>query len=90
MPILRNYPVFWLGALALFGIVVWTMISKDDGQSEGQRALIAGSNSNINSELSDRDNAAEEVRAVATRISNIEQAIENQRLKRSDRTPTIT
>ena len=80
MPILRNYPVFWLGALALFGIVVWTMISKDDDQSEGDRALIAGSNLNINSELSDRDNAAEEVRAVATRISNIEQAIDNQRL----------
>ncbi len=80
MPLMRAYSVFWLGALVLFVIVVWTMISKDDGQSEDNRALIAGSDTNINSELSDRDNAAEEVRAVATRISNIEQAIENQRL----------
>lgn len=80
MPLLRTYSVFWLGALVLFVFVVWTMISKDDGQSEYDRALIAGSNINTNSELSDRDNAAEEVRAVATRISNIEQAIENQML----------
>ncbi len=80
MPLLRTHSVFWLGALVLFVIVVWTMISKDDGQSEDDRALIAGIDTNINSELSDRDNAAEEVRAVATRISNIEQSIENQRL----------
>ena len=80
MPLLRTYSVFWLGALVLFVIVVWTMISKDDGESEDDRALITGSDININSNLSDRDNAAEEVRAVATRISNIEQAIENQRL----------
>lgn len=80
MPVLRTYSVFWLGALFLFGIVVWTMINKDDGQSEDDRTLIAGSGININSDLSDRDNAAEEVRAVATRISNIEKSIENQRL----------
>lgn len=80
MPVLRTYSVFWLSALVLFGIVVWTMISKDDGQSEDDRALTLGSDLNIISDLSDRDNAAEEVRAVATRISNIEQAMENQRL----------
>ena len=67
----------WFGALTVGAMAVLAVINDNDAPSSPTTWLTGGV-SNTDTPLSDRDNAAEEVRAVATRIANLEQAIENQ------------
>ena len=74
---MRIHPVVWFGALVVGAMALWAVINDNDAEKSATTWLTGG-DSNTDSPLSDRDNAAEEVRAVATRIANIEQAIETQ------------
>ncbi len=78
MPAFRAFPIFWLIALALGGVVLWSALGPDERQQKSEATRQSGTDATGQIGSSDRDNAAEEVRAVATRIANIEQAIENQ------------
>lgn len=75
-----NLAAWLLGALAI-GIILWISSSDDYSLDELQSKMLNNEFSPSNEEMADRDNAAEEVRAVATKISNLEQIIENQNLK---------
>lgn len=75
---MRPHPVIWFGVLILCGWVLWTISDNEINVRDTQRTWTGNNEHNADRDLSDRDNAAEEVRAVATRITNIEQAIENQ------------
>jgi len=75
---MRIHPIIWFGALLLSVVALWALISDEDQSEHLAGNWRTNSGSDDESKLSDRDNAAEEVRAVATRITNIEQAIENQ------------
>ncbi len=74
---MRLHPVIWFSVLALCGWVLWTVSDREHDAGDAQLVLQDGSVTDAQLNLSDRDNAAEEVRAVATRISNIEQAMEH-------------
>ena len=74
---MRIHPVMWFGALIVGAMALWAVINDND-TDKSATTWLTGGNAETDSPLSDRDNAAEEVRAVATRIANIEQAIETQ------------
>ncbi len=74
---MRPHPVIWLGVVILCGLVLW-LANNNDETGKSPAKWLTGVNPDTETNLSDRDNAAEEVRAVATRIGNIEQAIEHQ------------
>lgn len=76
---MRLHPAIWFSTLTLCGVVLWAM-TIDDSEEESKSSWLSGTLTGSEQEMSDRDNAAEEVRAVATKIANIEQAIENQQL----------
>ena len=69
-----------LGALVI-GIILWISSPNDYSLEELKSKALSKKNSSDNSEMADRDSAAEEVRAVATKITNLEQIIENQNVK---------
>ena len=71
----------WILGASIVGLILW--ISSSSDYSLDKLASKALNNENIreNSEMADRDSAAEEVRAVATKISNLEQIMENQNLE---------
>lgn len=76
---MRLHPAIGFSTLTLFGVVFWA-IATNNTEEDSESGWFSNSQTNPEPEMSDRDNAAEEVRAVATKISNIEQAIENQQL----------
>ncbi len=82
MRILGTHPLFWFSVLALCALALWTIIGKEGGldavMDSEPSSPYSGDDAGYGAKSTDRDNAAEEVRAVATRISNIEQVIENQ------------
>jgi len=75
---LRFHLSIWFIAAALVGIVAWVATSGDLSFNEAINYSSETHNTNSDAIMSDRDNAAEEVRAVATKITNLEQMIQTQ------------
>ena len=71
----------WLIGTLVIGIILWISSSNDYSLDELRSKALNNQNAADNSEMADRDSAAEEVRAVATKITNLEQIIENQNAK---------
>ena len=65
----------------IIGIILWISSSNDYSLDELRSKALNNQSSIDNAEMADRDSAAEEVRAVATKITNLEQIIENQNVK---------
>ncbi len=78
MSLFRAYPILWLIAVTLGGLIFWATVGNNDGPNSSTALRLTNRASVPAANSTDRDNAAEEVRAVATRISNIERVIENQ------------
>ena len=63
---------------SLLGIIIWISSTRDDSFTERfSTSTVAGSKQK-SPRMGDRDSAAEEVRAVATKITNLEQTIDTQ------------
>ena len=71
----------WIFGALVVGIILWISSSNDYSLDELRSKALSNHNSKDNAEMADRDSAAEEVRAVATKITNLEQIIENQNTK---------
>ena len=70
---------FWLTTALIVGVIFWINLTSDERSNENDTKFSGKSRNNLElSLLTDRDSAAEEVRAVATKISNLEQSIEQQ------------
>lgn len=75
---------FWLIAASVLGFILWINLTSNKQSKEDDTKSSENSRNNLEiSLLSDRDSAAEEVRAVATKISNLEQSIERQQTQNS-------
>ncbi len=76
---MKLHPITWLFGISVVGIVVWLSTSNEYSLEELTSKVVDSEFTKQNSEMADRDNAAEEVRAVATKITNLEQIIETQK-----------
>ena len=76
---MKLHPITWLFGISVVGIVFWLSTSNEYSLEELTSKVVDSEFTKQNSEMADRDNAAEEVRAVATKITNLEQIIETQK-----------
>lgn len=71
----------WILGASIVGIILWISSASDYSLDKLASKALNNESTTENSEMADRDSAAEEVRAVATKISNLEQIMENQNLE---------
>ena len=71
----------WILGASIVGIILWISSTSDYSLDKLASKALNNESTTENSEMADRDSAAEEVRAVATKISNLEQIMENQNLE---------
>ncbi|MDE0310035.1 MAG: TIGR03752 family integrating conjugative element protein [Acidiferrobacterales bacterium] len=71
----------WILGSSIVGVILWISSSSEYSLDELASKALISEHDRENSEMADRDSAAEEVRAVATKITNLEQAMENQDLE---------
>ena len=69
---------FWLLGALIVAVIVWTSSSDNYSLDRLKATALNKTDSEKDPDMADRDNAAEEVRAVATKITNLEQIIESQ------------
>ena len=69
---------FWLLGALIVAVIVWTSSSDNYSLDKLKATALNKTDSEKDPDMADRDNAAEEVRAVATKITNLEQIIESQ------------
>ena len=68
----------WLLGALIVGVIVWNSSSDNYSLDKLTVTTLNKTDSEKDPDMADRDNAAEEVRAVATKITNLEQIIESQ------------
>ena len=74
-----NLRIFiWLVAVAVIGGVLWLNLRADKNSESNAFSAERENPNSYEIQMADRDNAAEEVRAIATKITNLEQVIDKQ------------
>ncbi len=71
----------WILGASIVGILLWIGSKSEYSLDNLASKALNNESTTENSEMADRDSAAEEVRAVATKIANLEHIMENQNLE---------